>query len=461
MRPSLLNNQEPTRLTKSPQTGCAFVSFDGGTKANSRLEQPDRYRYWNAASMLRPGISRGAGLSYAAASFIDTGLSVSHANFNRILGFDAKSRIVEVEAGITLYALYRFLSQHNLYLPVQPGHGRITVGGCIAADVHGKNQARDGTFINQVESLSLFHPSHGMLELSRESEPELFRLSCGGYGLTGNIIRAKLRASPIPASLIQLSAVKFEEVQQGLQQLGEQAQNADFTYTWHDMASAGKKFGSGYLYIANFVDDGVGRMPQPADTEAPELTSKTRSAWPLGLLNAYSVHLLNTIYRYQQKPILAGKLITLEQALFPVHKAQLYFKLFGRRGFHEYQAILPQDGLNEYLNMIEKYIRGEGLAISLASAKAFGGKPELLRFTGKGICFALNFPRTRSVEKLMPVLDNCLITLGGRPNLIKDSRLPRAVLDACYPGAEEFRSILTNFDPKRLYRSELSTRLDL
>jgi len=215
----------------APQAKCDFISFDGGVRGQGMLQQPDRYRYWNSDSVQIPRISRGAGLSYAAASFLDGGLSVSHASFDRVTGFDAVSYIVEVEAGITVFALHRFLSTHGLYLPVQPGHGRITVGGCIAADVRGKNHVRDGTFMNQVESLTLFHPSHGMLELSREREPELFRLTCGGYGLTGHIVRARLRVASIPSQMIELKASVFAGIMEGVEQLRHAALEADFAYT--------------------------------------------------------------------------------------------------------------------------------------------------------------------------------------------------------------------------------------
>lgn len=451
----------PPASANSPRAKCAFVSFDGGVRADGMLQQPDRYRYWDRNAVQMPRISRGAGLSYAAASFLDGGLTVSHASFDRVTEFDTARSIVEVETGITLFAVHRFLSSLGLYLPVQPGHGRITIGGCIAADVHGKNHARDGTFMNQVESLTLFHPSHGMLELSREREPELFRLTCGGYGLTGHIVRVRLRAMPIPSPAVELKAASFSDAVAGLEQLGHAAREADFAYTWHDMAGAGKSFGSGYVFQANFVPNAHEASSQSIDAELPQLSAAGRAAWPVALLNSFSVRALNVLYRRQQRPALLGKTLALQDALFPIHKAQLYFKLFGARGFHEYQVILPLEAMCDYLDAIRTSIRQRRLAITLASAKAFDGPRELLRFTGQGVCLALNFPRGEAAQEFMPFLDERVIALGGVPNIIKDSRLPRAVLDACYPGADEFRAALRAFDPKRMFRSELSERLDL
>src|SRR4029077_405225 len=120
-------------------------------------------------------IARGAGLSFSAASFGPNAVTVDLATFNRILDFDSSAGVVEVEAGLTLGVLFYFLEKRGFYLPVQPGYPAISVGGCIAADVHGKNSARDGTFIRQVQSVRLFHPSHGLVEVSPETENDLFR----------------------------------------------------------------------------------------------------------------------------------------------------------------------------------------------------------------------------------------------------------------------------------------------
>jgi decaprenylphospho-beta-D-ribofuranose 2-oxidase len=455
------NTNRLSAIANAPLADCAFISFDGGVYAKGSLQQPDRYRFWDCSAVQMPRIARGAGLSYAAASFANEGHTVSHASFNRITGFDAAKKIVEVEAGITLNALHGFLSSQGLYLPVQPGHGRIAIGGCIAADVHGKNQSRDGTFMNQVESLTLFHPSHGMIDLSRNHESELFRLTCGGYGLTGHIIRARLCTVPIPSPAVEFKAVAFSNAMEGLKLLGHVSREADFAYAWHDMASSGKSFGSGYVFHARFVSDGHEALSQSCDAEPPQLSATLRAAWPFALFNSLSVRALNILYRHQQRPALVGKTLALHDALFPVHKVQFYFKLFGARGFHEYQVILPLEAMHDYLDAIRMSIRKRRIAITLASTKVFHGSCELLRFTGEGVCLALNFPRSAASYEFMSFLDERVIALGGRPNIIKDSRLPRAVMDACYPEADKFRAALLAFDPKRMFRSELSERLGL
>ena len=184
----MVNQRFKTHLQRE-----VISSFDNGVKSICTTAQPDRFRHWYELPYESYQISRGAGLSLSAASFGADSISVSHERFGRILDFHSDTGEVEVEAGIRLFELHNFLISKGYFLVIQPGHGQISIGGCIAADIHGKNQLKDGTFLEQVISLKLFHPSHGILELSRELNSEIFFLTCGGYGLTGHILSVKLK----------------------------------------------------------------------------------------------------------------------------------------------------------------------------------------------------------------------------------------------------------------------------
>jgi len=450
-------------VSKIPIKAVTFTSFDGGTSANGFLQCPDRYRHWSSRLSDNIRISRGAGLSYAAASFANGVVSVDHRSFNRVLDFDSQSGVVEVEAGIELATLHAFLSARGVFLPVQPGHGRITVGGCIAADVHGKNQARDGTFINQILGLILFHPSYGSIEVSRSLQPDLFRLTCGGYGLTGHILRAKLQANPLPSHTVKIRTLPVPHLLAGMNLLMEKALESDFSYSWHDFMSKGGQFGQGFVYVGQFISDGdAARASKQGKTPStPTLSSAARSAWRVPFYNVATTRMLNLAFRGQQKVRGLTKCIELEDALFPIHAVQYYFKLFGSPGFHEYQMIIPVARISDYIEAVQAYLSRHPTAVTLASAKLFRGRQELLRFTGDGICFAVNVPRTSAAISFLAFLDELVISIGGMPNIIKDSRLPRSVVWKCYPEAQRFCDLLRKFDPDRLFKSELSERLGL
>ena len=440
-----------------------FSSFDMGVNFTCRNAQPDRYRHWDSLTSDFFQVSRGAGLSLSAASFGEKSVSVSLMRFNRVLDFDSVTGEIEVEAGIRLYSLFNFLASNGYYLPIQPGHGQISIGGCVAADVHGKNQLKDGTFIEQVISLKLFHPAHGLLELSRESNKELFFLTCGGFGLTGHILSVKLRTQALTSQDVITTTRLFDDLNSGLSLLSEEAVGADFLHSWHDFTRPKIRKGSGVIFVSNFEEISNKEDSPFAKTEIDVRPLGTRHRMPASkiLVNQFSVSILNYAYKKMNSRHTQGKKTDLADALFPIHRLQSYYYILGNHGFHEYQMLLPKNVASNFINELANIAENLGVPITLASGKLFGGQQDLLRFSGEGICFAINFLRNEKSELLLKWLDHNLVMYGGKPNLIKDSRLPRQVAEACYPGMSEFRKRLLEFDPKRQFRSEMSERLGL
>ncbi len=431
-------------------------SFDGAISLNCRLQKPDRYSFFRSGPTKTFAVARGAGLSYAAASFGLDSVSVDMSSFDRVLAFCDKTGVVEVEAGITLGALYDFLMRRNFYLPVQPGHGRISIGGCIAADVHGKNQFRDGTFAKQVQSLKLFHPSHGIVDLSEADHPRLFQATCGGYGTTGIIISARLRCVRVPGNAVEIRTLKVDTVNEGVSTLRSLVTDSDFVYSWHDFTQPSLHFGRGYVVAGKFVSLPTGstdRLRIP-----PSLPDFGRK-WPVNiftLLTARVINIAHVVARGQHT-----KLITLRETLFPIHGSEHYFRAFGKSGFHEFQALVPHSRFDEYISGLKAAIIRHRVPITLASAKIFSGTSALARFDGTGVCFAINFPRSRRSLAFLNRLDHLLLEVGGRPNAVKDSRLPRQVAESAYPELPHLRSVLRDWDKDRIFRSELSARLGL
>jgi decaprenylphospho-beta-D-ribofuranose 2-oxidase len=191
------------------------------------------------------------------------------------------------------------------------------------------------------------------------------------------------------------------------------------------------------------------------------LSAARRAACPLAFFNSLTVPVFNTVYHASVRLQAVTKTIPLYDFLFPVHNKEAYFYLFGKRGFHEYQTIIPGDTFAEFAAGISERLKNHPLPVTLASAKYFGHSRDLLRFSGTGISFGLNFPRTVAGLEFCHFLDGLMQHCNGRPNLIKDSRLSARVVAAAYPEYERFRQLLRQFDSQRLYRSELSDRLSL
>jgi decaprenylphospho-beta-D-ribofuranose 2-oxidase len=434
-----------------------FVSFDGGVVEWAEYRRPDRYRMIEEDR--GPRIARGGGYSYAAASFGGGSVVVDMTRFDRLLGFDPERRLVDVEAGITLGALLDFTAPRGWWLPVQPGYPAITIGGCIAANVHGKNPAREGTFRRSVESLTLFHPRHGTLRVDREAPPGLFDLTCGGYGLTGTIVSATLRLEPLPGPVAVVERHPIASLAEGLARVRAVTAHSAFAYTWHDGTASGRRFGRGFVF-AGTIPPGAppaGGMTRPYR----RLTAASRARLPVPLWGRLTAPLLTAGFRRFESWTPARRALPLFDAMFPFARRGEYFRLFGRRGLAEVQLLVPSDVADEFLAELTRQVARARPPVLMVSLKLFRGTQRLLRFEADGVCVTLDLVRSRPALAFLPVLDELAAAAGALPHIIKDSRLPGPVVRKCYPEYERFREGLQVHDPARLCRSELSRRLDL
>jgi len=224
-----------------------FTTFDKTISINTLHQRPDRTR------ILEQNIScfqipRGSGLSYTAASFGEDILVRELTSFNRILEFDAKQKTIVVESGITLKKLLEFSFKKKLFFPVLPGHPDITIGGCIAANVHGKNPLKDGSFKEHVLWMELFHPQNGTRII--EPDCELFDATCGGLGLTGIITKIKLQLYDLPSDRITIERKKADSIMDSVE-IFEKNSDADVLYGWHN-GSILKNFGKGVVAVGSF-----------------------------------------------------------------------------------------------------------------------------------------------------------------------------------------------------------------
>ncbi len=447
-----------TSWPTGPRAEHEFRSTDGGVCEAGTLMRPDRYAFFRGNVALdQHVIPRGAGLSFCGASFGAGSISVDMTGFDRVLDFDSATGQVRVEAGIALSDLLEMLWRRGRYLPIVPGYGSITVGGCIAADVHGKNPARDGIFSALVVSLRLFHPAHGIVTLSASEAPAVFSATCGGFGLTGIILEAVLRTQALPASDVESNVFHVADAAEAAAKLSEVSSAGDFAHAWLDFAQPHRHFGRGHVTLVRLVS---GKASDPVcDLHPPGAGLSRVGRLPIGLMNRWTIRAINAAYMYRhRRPKRAEGFAA---SIFPIHGNELYFTLFGKAGFHEYQAILPAGELAHYVEAMRVAAERFGACVTLGILKLFDGKPTFLRFDGRGVSLAIEVRRDRTSLQFLEALDAALISLGGRPNLIKDSRLPRWVFEETCPEADRFRHIRREWDRKRLFRSEMSERLGL
>lgn len=432
-----------------------LTSFDRQFSARVRVQRPDRYRLLDALPVQQARIARGSGASYVAASFAEGAVSVDMRAFDRLLAFDIRTGLLCVEAGATIGDVQRFLLAQGWYLAVTPGHPRATIGGCIAADVHGKNPARDGTFRSLVEELQLHVPGRGLLSLDMHNEPDLFAATCGGLGLTGTITRATLRLARPPRA-IALRRVAVDDLAQAARVMREAA-NARLLYGWHD--GRAQCFGRGVIHIGLSDEEAT---PRTFDSSSLRDLPAQIQPWPIAVWNRRAIALANAWLsrRWRSAEI---EPMALGEALFPLNRAQSYFAAFGPAGMVELQWLLPHARLEGFAGALAELVARERPRIALISSKLFDGVARGLSFDGKGIALALHLPEPQLATQrgFCAQLAELALAHGGRPNPIKDSTLDAGLMRAACANFDAVRSALAMYNPGGMFGSELTRRIGL
>jgi decaprenylphospho-beta-D-ribofuranose 2-oxidase len=430
-------------------------SFDAQFHARCRLQQPDRYRLIEALPRDARRIARGSGVSYVAASFGADAISQSLAAFDRVLAFDDTSGRIVVEAGARIGDVQRFALARGWYLAVAPGHPAATVGGSIAADVHGKNPARDGTFRSIVERIELAAAS-GLVVADAAQNADLFAATFAGFGLTGIITRATLKLARPPAALV-LRRVPVANLVEAARTLREAA-NAPVLYGWHD--GRAKRFGRGVIRIglaSDVVDPHALRAPPRSRDLPAKIAPATFATWNHAGIAAANTWLGWRWCRAGQSPMV------LADALFPLNDARGYFAGFGRAGMVEAQWLVPHARFDDFAGLLAERVARDKPRIALIASKLFDGKAAGFSFDGAGVALAIQVPSPRESGQraFLEALAELALAHAGRANLIKESTLDAATARRAIAGFDAARERLATFNPDGLYTSELARRLAL
>lgn len=430
-----------------------FLSLDRSETAATDYVEPDRYRHLKTSFADGPVIARGGGLSYVAASFAENARSVGMCHFNRILAFSREDLWIEVEAGITLERLFEFLAPMGLGLRIQPGYPHITIGGCVAGNVHGKNQYREGTFKAQILRVRLFHPDHGEIELNPGDA--LFDLTVGGLGLTGAILSVRLSLAELPAGSMAIEHREVGSLAEAAAEIDRAKDTLDLAYGWIDLSRPARSGEPGYLVFGRY--ERSGETPRLAPSRA---MNPSAAKFRPNVLRDELLPLINRVYlelgRRNNR-----RVQPLSNCLFPAVGKEFYFDWFGKDGFIEMQMLVPSDTLPAWIAEARRAIADVRQPIALTTIKRFSGRRSFLNFDGEGfvISFDVSGPHCRP---LFGALDEINSSLGCLSNVLKDSRLSAESVRRQYgAGYSEFRERLHAFDPRRRFVSRLSERLKL
>ena len=428
-------------------------SFDRSVSARCHVQRPDRYRLLEALPPDVQRITRGGGVSYVGASFAGDSVVQDLGAFDRLLAFDSQRGLLTVEAGARIGDVVRYALAQGWLLPVAPGHPRATIGGCIAADVHGKNPARDGTFRRHVESIELLDPVGGWIVASADENADRFTACFAGFGIPGLIGSATLRLVPA-ADAYSLRSIAVADLAEAREVLLAHA-GAPLLYGWHDGRPG--HFGRGVIRFGLEAKSGQRYLRKPL----PDLPSLV-PPWPITAWNSVGIAAMNTWIRQRWcRP--GSRHVAIESALFPLNDARGYFAGFGKPGFVEAQWLVPHARFDEFAATLSAEVSRQRPRISLIASKLFDGEASGFRFDGMGIALAIQMPQPQQVGQaaFIESLTELAILHGGRPNLIKDSSLKADSVRRAIGDFDQARAALRSFDPQGLQRSELTRRIEL
>ncbi|MDA0337697.1 MAG: FAD-binding oxidoreductase [bacterium] len=396
-------------------------------------------------------IARGAGRSYGDAAVADH--VISCLPLRHLLAFDAASGMLHAQGGVTLDDVIGFALPRGWFLPVTPGTRFPTLAGCIAADVHGKNHHGVGSLSAFVERLEIVLADGTLVPCSRTEHPELFWATHGGMGLTGVIYSLHLRLQPVRSAFLQSVRLRTDSLHETCKLLCATQHRYPYSVAWIDTL-CGRRRGRGHIMLGTHATDGrltpLHRAPR---WTVPRL--------PTNLVRRSGLRPFNTLtYRGQWRRRVATT-VHYEPYFYPLDAAACWNRLYGPRGFLQFQFAVPFAGAEAAMEMVlERTDRAAPCA--LAVLKTFGDHPTgPLGFPLPGFTLALDFPRTGAIETAVRAATDDVIAAGGRVYLAKDSVITPEQLDAMYPRVDEFRQLRRQFDPQGRFRSLQSDRLGL
>ncbi len=380
--------------------------------------------------MLPVGLMR----SYGDSVLNSGGGLIDMTGINRIISLDTQNGVLRAEAGATMNDILRAVVPLGLFLPVAPGTRFVTLGGAVANDVHGKNHHWAGTFGGHVRRLSLLR-SDGASEVAPDDSADVFAATVGGIGLTGIIEWVEVQLRPIVSSQIDGELIPFSNLEEFWSLAQESSETHEHTVAWIDCMGKGEAAGRGIFSRGNWSKEGV-LVPNAA---APRLAMPFEA--PSRLLNRTTVSLFNQFYYAMQKRKAGAARQHYSSFFFPLDNVANWNRFYGRRGFWQYQCVVPPESMRRAIPALLNKISIAGEGSFLAVLKTFGTieSPGLLSFPMPGATLALDFPnRGEETLRLLASLDAIVKEAGGRLYAAKDGRIPAEIWQAGYARLPDF-----------------------
>lgn len=406
-------------------------------------------------------IARGNGRAYGD-SAINTTATLETRHLNRMIAFDLRTGQLIAEAGVLLGDIIDAFLPKGWFPLVTPGTKFVSLGGAIASDVHGKNHHIDGSFRSCVDWVDVMGPDGEINRLSPTDDAELFDHTLGGMGLTGIIVRAAIRLRPVESAWIRQKTIAAPNLKAAMEAF-EAAHDATYSVAWIDCLGTGENLGRSLVMLGEHAAQAE-LSPRIARTPF-HIKAKRKLSIPIDFpaftLNSLSVRAFNALYYWAGARKSGAQLVDWDSYFYPLDAILGWNRIYGRKGFAQFQCALPLDRSEQGLTALLAEIAKAGSGSFLAVLKRFGEQDSAFSFPMEGYTLALDFPVTPKTLALLERLDQITIEHGGRFYLAKDSRMTSATLRASDQRVASFQAHRKKWDHNSRFISAQSKRLAL
>jgi FAD/FMN-containing dehydrogenase len=398
--------------------------------------------YWRnelpeLAKFEQPILPYGYGRSYGDSCLNEGGVSLNVSHLRRFIAFDEEAGILRCEAGVSLAEVLELVVPRGWFLPVSPGTKFVSVGGAIANDIHGKNHHKAGTFGCHITRFELLRSSGERLMCSPTENTELFCATIGGLGLTGVILWAEFQLKRIVNPYIDMERIQFASLDEFIEISAQTDRDYEYTMSWVDILIGGKALCRGIFMCGN-NDQSPERAKQPLPKKLPLVVPVD---FPTFVLNTFTVKAFNELYYHSQVSKRVHKVVPYEPFFYPLDSIHQWNRMYGKRGFLQYQFVVPfAEGFAAMREIITR-IRRSGEGSFLTVLKKFGDiqSPGMLSFPRPGLTLALDFAYGgKKTLRLLDDLDRIVRESGGAVYPAKDARMSAESFQAFFPRWQEF-----------------------
>lgn len=421
-------------------------------------------QYAQIGSIDEVTIARGLGRNYSDAALNTDHHVILMERLNRLRSFDEKTGILVAEAGVSLEEILQIFIPRGWFIPVTPGTKFVTLGGCIASDVHGKNHPSQGSFSRCVQEMEIITADGVRTRCSPSTSSELFWATVGGMGLTGIISEVTIQMVPINTAYLKAqyhSAKTFDEL---LEHYEKAFLTSEHVVAWIDCLATGAEFGRGIVMEASHAT----LQDLPSTLSDPLQMPKRRKIkvpfyMPSFAINEWSIKKFNNLYYKQMCKKPADEIVDFESFLYPLDSLLDWNKCYGKRGFIQYQFVIPTEQSRQTMRQILEMVTTSGYPGCLGVLKRFGQQGNgYLSFAMPGDTLAIDFPIIdKGLFAFLDQLDKIVLDAGGRVSLSKDMRMSAQSFHLMYPRLTEWQNIKASVDPLNRLQSDLSRRLQM